>query len=754
MSAAIAARRPLSGPESMLALVAGALTLSALATVAGSAGLGASAPLRHPAATVRTPPPLLPLSFAPNRGQAAAGVDFIAAASGVRVALTATAATTTARGSTVAMQLSGARPDAARAESGALPGRVSYLIGSDPSRWRTDVPTYSSVGYRGVYPGIDIAYTGLQGQLEYDFTIAPGADPAQIAMTFTGVTSIATNRAGDLVLDTSAGVVVHHRPRLLQHIGSAVRAVPGSFVLRAGGVVGFSTGTYDRSLPLIIDPTIAYSTYLGGSGNEEGGYDIAADAGGNAYVAGGTANPGAGGGSVDFPTTPAAFQTAPGGGVSDANGDAYVTKLAPDGKTLIWSTYIGGNGFDDAGGIAVDGAGHVFVRGVTNSPDFPTTLGAFQTQQAGPSFNVWLAELAADGASLVYSTYLGGHGFNSGTGLAIDGSGAAYVTGLTGAPDFPTTPHAFDTNFQGKANFAPPPFSTRPDDYDAFVTKLSPDGSHLEYSTYLGGNRLDAAFGIAVDAHGNAFVAGDTRSPSFPATPGAFDKAFNGQTDAFVAEVNPSGSDLVYATFLGGKGFDEGISIAIDADDHAYVTGSTASADFPTTPGAFQTWFASTLAPPPQPCTPIAPPPCGPRNAYVSKLSRDGSTLLYSTFLGGSVFDFGQSIAVDSGGRAYISGGTFSPDFPTTSGAPQTTLGGNQDAIVSVLSPDGSSLVMSTFLGGSDFDQAVGLAVPGAGTIFVTGATSSADFPVTPGAFQSNLRGAANGFVTRIHFGQ
>lgn len=746
MSVALRARRPIRRPVSKLAIFTGALVV--LAALTGSVSLRAAVPAQGTAVTRHVA--ALPISFAPNRGQAPPGSDFIADSGGVHVALSATGATTSARAHTVAMQLGGARADAALTESGALPGRVNYLIGSDDSRWRTNIPTYSSVAYRGVYPGIDIAYHGTQGQLEYDFTIAPGADPAQIAMTFTGVTSIATNRAGDLVLDTSAGVVVHHRPRIVQHTGSGVRAVQGGFVLRGGDQVGFSIGSYDRSLPLIIDPTIVYSTYLGGSGNEEGGYDIAADAGGNAYVAGGTANPGAGGGSIDFPTTTGAFQLSPGGGPSDANGDAYVTKLAPDGKTLIWSTYIGGSAFDDSGGIAVDRAGHVFVRGVTNSPDFPTTAGAFQTHRSGPSFNVWVAELAADGSSLVYSTYLGGHGFNSGTGLVIDESGAAYVTGLTGAPDFPTTPDAFDTNFHGKANFAPPPFSNRPDDYDAFVTKLSPDGSRLDYSTYLGGNRLDAGFGIAVDAHDNAFVAGDTRSQSFPATVGAFDKTFNGQTDAFVAEVNPTGTGLVYATFLGGSGFDEGISIAVDADDHAYVTGSTASADFPTTRGAFQTRFASTLAPPPQPCTPIAPPPCGPRNGYVAKLSRDGSSLLYSTFLGGSVFDFGQSIAVDRRGRAYISGGTFSPDFPTTSGAPQAKLGGNQDAIVSVLSPNASSLVMSTFLGGGDFDQGVGLAVPHAGTIFVTGVTSSTDFPVTPGAFQPALHGGANGFVTRI----
>lgn len=745
---AVAARGRRSGQRWLVSLVlSGAIALTTLAgAVAIHAVTGRSV---SKTARITADYASLPLAFTRAQGQAAPGIDFIAGDAGTRLDLSATGAISALHGANVSMQLAGADPAAIPETYASLPGRVSYIIGADPSRWATNLATFSRVGYHDVYPGIDIAYHGNQQRLEYDFTVAPGANPAAIVLAFPSATAVSIDREGNLQLHTPSGTVTQLAPHIYQQSGTTQRTITGGFVLRDSTHVGFSVGAYDHSLPLVIDPTIVFSTYLGGTGNEEGGYDIAVDSANDAYVAGGTALPGQGHGSVDFPTTSSAFQKVPGGD-NDA-GDAYVSKLSADGTTLLYSTYIGGRGFDDSGGLVVDAAGHAYVRGVTNSPDFPTTSHAFQIQQAGASFNVWVAELSTDGSSLLYSTYLGGHGFNSGTGLAVDGSGSAYVTGLTGAPDFPTTEGALDRNFHGKTNFAPPPFSTRPDDYDAFVTKLSPNGKHLEYSTFLGGNRLDAGFAITVDSQGNAFVAGDTRSPSFPATPHALDKAFNGQTDAFVAELNPSGSGLVYATYLGGSGFDEGIGIAVDSADNAYVTGSTASADFPTTPGAYQTTFASTLASPPQPCTPIAPPPCGPRNAYVAKISAGGSSLLYSTFIGGSVFDFGTSIAIDAAGDASITGGTLSPDFPTTSGAPQTALGGNQDAIVSELSPDGSTLVMSTFLGGLNFDQGQSIALGPDGDAYVTGATSSTNYPVTSGAFQQTLKGAANGFVTRLH---
>lgn len=754
MGVALGARRSVGGQPPMLALAM--VVLVTAAAFAGATAVRGAAPLRHATSStagLSSAYAALPLSFAPNRGEAAPGTDFVANASGLHIALSPNDATTSTGGNAIDMHLANANASAQPRTYTSLPGKVNYFIGSDPSRWASNLPTYSRVGYSSVYPGIDVAYHGAGPQLEYDFTVAPDADPSVIALTFSGVKGISINRNGELVLDTRSGPVVQRAPHLYQQLGSSQHTIAGSFALRGNDAVIFDVGAYDHTRPLVIDPSITYSTYLGGSGNEEGGYDIAVNSAGDAYVAGGTANPGVGGGSTDFPVTAGAFQTTSGGGATDAMGDAYVSELNPSGTALIYSTYIGGSSFDDSGGLVVDAQGHAYVRGDTQSSDFPTTSGAFQTAPPGPSFNLWVAELSADGSALLYSTYLGGRGFSSGSGLAVDGSGNAYVTGITGAPDFPTTPGAFDRNFHGKANFTPPPFSDRPQDYDAFVSKLTPDGKHLAYSTLLGGNRLDAGFGIAVDSLGNAFVTGDTNSPSFPATPHAVDKNFNGQTDAFVAEVNPTGSDLVYATFLGGRGFDEGISIAIDGSDNAYITGSTASADFPTTPGAYQQTFRSTLAPPPQPCTPIAPPPCGPRNAYVAKIDSSGSTLVYSTYIGGSVFDFGQSIALDGDGAAYISGGTFSPDFPTTSGAPQRTIGGNQDAIVSKLSPDGSTLDFSTFLGGSDFDQGVGIAVLGADDVFVTGATSSSDFPVTPNTFQPTLNGPSNGFVTEIDTG-
>jgi hypothetical protein len=386
---------------------------------------------------------------------------------------------------------------------------------------------------------------------------------------------------------------------------------------------------------------LVYSTYLGGSGTDQG-IDIAVDAAGSAYVTGTTD-------STNFPTTAGAFQAA----LAGTSTDAFVTKLSPAGAALVYSTYLGGSGSDQGVGIAVDAGGSAYVTGLTGSANFPTAS-PIQAALVGSS-DAFVTKLNPTGsAPLVYSTYLGGSGAEQGNRIAVDAAGSAYVTGTTDSLNFPTTAGAFQTASGGLD--------------DAFVTKLTPAGSALAYSTYLGGSGTEQSFGIAVDSAGSAYVTGTTDSPNFPTTAGAFDVTANGGFDAFVTKLTPAGSALVYSTYLGGSGSggDSGIGIAVDSAGNAYVTGETTSDDFPT-------------------ASPVQAARGGGLDAFVTKLNPAGSALVYSTFLGGSNLDTGQGIAVDSGGNAYVAGFTSSPNFPTTTGAFDQTANGGDDTFVAKL---------------------------------------------------------------------
>ena len=489
----------------------------------------------------------------------------------------------------------------------------------------------------------------------------------------------------------------------------------GSYVLK-GNQVTFELANYDKTRPLVIDPVLAYSTYLGGSlGNSGGG--IAVDASGDVFVTGDT-------NSSDFPTTPGAFQTTQG-----EEPNHFVSKLNSDGSALLYSTYLGGirrqsSCGGDANSIAVDASGNAYITGGDGAHDFPTTPGAFQTTLRG-CLNAFVSKLNADGSALLYSTYLGGD-FDYGQGIAVDTAGNTYVTGTTRS-HFPTTPGAFQTIIRGP--------------YNAFVSKLNADGSALLYSTYLGGSAYDFGSGIAVDASGNAYVTGYTSSSHFPTTPGAFQTTFHGGPsyapfDAFVSKLNAPGSGLVYSTYLGGSDLDEGFGIAVDASGNGYVTGYTQSSDFPTTPGAFQTTYG------------------GSGNGFISKLDAAGSALLYSTYIGGSSGDEAFGITVDSSLSAYVTGETFSADFPITPNALQRTFGGrydHTDAFLSKLNATGSALLYSTYLGGSESDQGSRIAVDASSNAYVTGETFSTDFPITPGAFQTASSGF-DAFVAKISF--
>ena len=620
--------------------------------------------------------------------------------------------------SIVRMKLEGANPSPQVEGLEPLSTTTNYFAGSDPAEWRTNIPTFNRVRYTQVYPGIDMVYYGDQRRLEYDFVVTPGADPSVIQIAFKGIKDYEITYEGDLVLRTAQGDMRQSKPVAYQEVNGVKQEVSVGYVPNGVGRFGFQLGDYDPARPLIIDPVLVYSTYLGGSGFDQG-YAIAADTLGNAYVTGRTA-------AIDFPTTAEAFQTNYGGG------DAFVAKLNPAGTALIYSTYLNGA---SGNGIAVDSDGSAYVTGEAYTTNFPTTSGAFQTVPTG--FDAFVTKLNPAGSALTYSARFGGNLDDFGRGIALDAAGNAYITGWTVCRSTPCTfptVNPFQPEYAGGTN-------------DAFVTKIDSSGSALVYSTYLGGGDIinateDWGEAIAVDNAGSAYVTGYTYSPDFPVTAGAFDLSRFG-LDAFITKFAPDGSSVEYSTFLGGPGRDLGMGIAVDASGNAYVAGITESFDnpftsvydgFPVTPGAFQTR--------------------GYFDAFVTKLNPKGSGLVYSTYLGGSLgAERAFAIVLDDAGNAYVVGDTTSSNFPTANPIQEKYGGGLSDAFVTKVNASGSALVYSTFLGGGLTDEGRGIALGGSGAAFATGDTSSSDFP-TANSIQPNNGGGLNNhddaFVVKI----
>ncbi|HUY89429.1 MAG TPA: SBBP repeat-containing protein [Pirellulales bacterium] len=671
----------------------------------------------------------LPLAFEANQGQTDSQVDFLARGAGYAVYLTgggavidlqqatapppsrgnATAASPTGEisGTAIRMQFVDANPGASVTGLDKQQAVSNYLIGNDPSQWHTGVANFGQVEYQNLYAGISAVFHGDQHQVEYDFNVAPGADPKQIQWQLDGASGLSLDGSGNLLIHTAGGELLEQAPTIYQEANGARVAVSGRFVLE-GDRVGFALGSYDASRPLVIDPTLSYASYLGGV-RADSGKAIAVDGAGNAYVTGVTA-------SSNFPATVGAYQVSLRGAQN-----VFVTKLSADGGGLLYSTFLGGSGDDEGQGIAVDGAGSAYVTGFTSSTNFPATPGAYQIGSGG--FNdAFVAKLSADGASLIYSTYLGGNGNDAGAAIAIDGAGNAYVTGDTLSTNFPTTPGAYQTTLVAFQD-------------SAFVTKLDAGGGRLLYSTFLGGGGQDKGNGIAVDAAGEACVAGVTSSTDFPTTPAAYQTTFGGVQDAFATKLDVYGRSLVYSTYLGGSGSDGANGIALDAAGNAYVTGATSSANFPTKAGAFQLSLG------------------GAENGFVTKLVADGRSLTYSTYLGGGSSDYVTGIAVDGGGAAYLTGYASSTNFPTTPGAFQTSPGGPADAFVTKLSASGGALQYSSRLGGSAEDSGQGIAIDSSGSAYVTGYTLSTNFPATPGAYQTTSGGAQDAFVAKFQIG-
>jgi hypothetical protein len=717
----------------------------------------------------------LPLSFEANQGQTAAQVKFLSREPGYTLFLTPDEAVFALRAPSdvknplvarrkarlhdatsdrqpqdrtseyvLRMKLLKSNPSAKVEGTDSLPGRTNYFPGSDPAKWRTNIPTYAHVRYRDVYAGIDLAYYGNRsGRLEHDFIVRPGADPRNIALTLDGADRYSLDQNGDLQVSVGQQTVTLQRPAIYQEDGKGRQSIVGQYRLTAGNRLSFEISSYDRSKTLVIDPVLNYSTFLGGGNGAAIQYAdaVAVDASGNAYVTGHT-------GTTDFPTTPSSFQ--PTCDVDGGCSAVFVTKLNAAGSKLVYSTYIGGTLYDEGYSIAVDSSGNAYVAGKAESSNFPTTTGAFQATFPGAFSSGFVTKLNSTGSKLVYSTFLGGSGgglcylSNGSTddlahGIAIDANGNAYVTGCTDSPNFPTTAGAFDRTCHGCGN----------DHGDAFVSKLNANGTALVYSTFLGGSDLDVGYSIAVDANGNAYVGGSATSENFPITAGAFQttKTAGGQV-GFITKVNPTGTGLVYSTFLGGSDADLINGLALDKLLNVYATGYASSSNFPITANAFQKTCKD--------CT-------NQFSSFVTKLNSTGKTLAYSTFLGGSGSDIGTSITVDALGDAFVTGQTESTDFPTVAGAFQTTCHdcnvnlGTSAAFITQMNPTGSALKYSTFLGGTRTDYGTGIALDSSGNAYITGGTGSSDFPVTKGSFDVTCKGCAafgtDAFITKFLFG-
>jgi hypothetical protein len=694
------------------------LLSTALLVIAGLLVSHSSAP---PAAQAPHPPidriSRLPIYFIQNQGQLDGRVAFYIQGRNTNVYFSPTAVTYSLRkpaprptapfrnaslppeaptpASVVKLEFLNANPSPRIEAHARTEATISYFRGPQ-HQWRTALPTYGAVVYREVWPGIDVEFTGPEGNLKYTFLVRPGADPRKIHFAYRGASNLTLTPEGRLDIATPAGSFSDDKPVSWQESDSRRQPVRTAFTLE-GEEVRFDVGAYDRSRDLFIDPVIlTYSGFLGGSGNDFG-RAIAVDAAGNVYVTGNTY-------SSNFLTAAGPDTT------HNGDTDTFVAKFNSSGTALVYSGFLGGSSSDLGYGIAVDTAGNAYVTGETASANFPTSAGPDTTHNGG--WDAFVAKVNSAGTALVYSGFLGGTFTDSGYGIAVDATGNAYVTGAAGF-SFPT---------------ATGPNTTHNGTIDAFVAKVNSAGTALVYSGFLGGIPFDSGHKIAVDAAGNAYVTGYTDSTNFPTTAGSFDTTYNGNTDAFVAKVNSTGTALVYSSFLGGAVNDIGWGIAVDPAGNAYVTGSTSSDSFPTVVGP--NTFHQSL---------------GIADAFIAKVNPSGTALVYSGLLGGSLIDHGYGIALDAAGNAYVTGHTNSPNFPTAVG-PDTTQNSDYDAFVAKVNGAGTALVYSGFLGGSGEDAGLGMAADATGKAYITGYTASSNFPSTVGPPPPLL----NGFVSIV----
>lgn len=665
-----------------------------------------------------------PLGFEETRAAADSAPRFIARGQNYSLLLTAAATTLQLHAPGASQQpaldlqfIGGAQPAPLEATD-QLARRSNYFLGNDPRAWRTDVPQYARVRRRAVYPGVDVVFYGHQQQLEYDFIVAPHADPSRIKLACRGAEQLTIDEQGDLLLTLTGEQLRMRKPIVYQETNKGRRAIAGSYVIDEDQQVGFQLGAYDPEQTLIIDPVLCYSTFFGGN-NTDIGYGIAVDRQGNIYVTGQTS-------SLNFPTKN------PLEAVLEGASDAFVMKLSANGGTVIFSTYLGGRNPGDKGAaVAVDAAGNIYLTGETTSINFPV-VNAAQPNYRGNT-DAFMVKLNIEGNTLLYSTFLGGTLPDAAFGLALDRFDNAYITGRTQSANFPTR-NALQPTLRGPR--------------DAFVARYDPNGV-LAYATFLGGDTVsgtgdEAGYGIAVDSLQNVYVTGFTSSSTFPML-NALQRNFGGGEDAFVTKLDAQGAALIYSTYLGGARVDNARSIAVDALGNAYVTGYTLSTDFPRA-NALQSSYGGNI------------------DAFVARLNANGTALIYSTFLGGDgeentgLITDGTpvgTIAVDALGNAYVTGKTESSNFPVAR-AVQAELRGDTDAFLAKFDPAGAALIYSTYLG-STFtgntgfeERGLSLALDNFGDVFLTGQMLKSDFPTALAVQAGYGGGLSDAFISKI----
>ncbi len=657
----------------------------------------------------------IPLVFEENRGQASPRVRFLARGAAYSIFITDREATLSLRhaGSEakVSVRLAGAHPRSAPQAEDLHESYSNYFIGNDPSKWLRGIRHFGRVRVPQSKNGIDIVYKANRQQLEFDLNVPARADTSDLRLHFDGAESLTIDQNGDLVIHTLAGDLREHAPVAWQQVEGQNRPVQVRHSLYGRQDVVFKLGEYDRNFPLVIDPVVSYSTYLGGSSDDLSA-GIAVDSSGYAYVTGNTY-------SADFPATSGTIHGAP---------DVFIAKLNTDGSALVYATFIGGSGNDQAGSITVDDNGNALITGRTASPDFPIVFGGGSSYVS--SQDVFITKVNSSGA-IAASRYLSAEN-SLGTGIAVDSAGNAYVTGVTSSATFPTTAGSLMTVLPNLS-------------IAAFVVKLD-SSLNLIYGTYLGGSNHDSSDAIAIDSSGHAYVTGATGSIDFPTTRGAFKTVLKeGTINAYVTELSSEGNGLVYSTYLGGSNSDSAGGIALDAAGNAYVAGIATSPDFPTTSGAYST----------------SKPSAGfTATGFVAKVNAGGATLGFSTFLGGNNTDGCSAIAVDASGNVFVLGQTYSPNFPTTPGALKTqpsTTGDSwaPDLFLSEFNPAGSSLIYSTYIGTIALDNLGGLALDANRGVYVEGDTQSLNYPTTASSFQpasKEVNDSLSVFVTKIDF--